>query len=90
MNDKKIARESKLTKQQQEWSDLLGRVEALINKANSLNSVDLQVQVAGLRKVLKTNEPSSKTYKSVLKTVNRLEDFYNKVYTVKDQSNVRE
>lgn len=89
MNDKKIERESKLTKQQQEWSDLLGRVEALINKANSLNSVDLRKQVAGLRKVLKTNEPSSKTYKSVLKTVNRLEAFYNRVYTVKDQSNVR-
>ena len=89
MNDKKIARESKLTKQQQEWFALLGRVEALINKVNSLNSVDLQVQVAGLKKVLKTNEPSAKTYKSVLKTVNKLEALCNKVYVVKDQSLVR-
>ena len=86
MNDRKMARESKLTKEQEEWRDLLERVKTLINDANNLNSVDLQKQVAALKKVLKTNNPSRKTRTSVLNAVIKLEEAVKTTYAVNDKS----
>ena len=79
MNDKKKERESQLSKKEQDWQKLLKRVESLRISAESMGLADIRVQVASLQKVLRTNCATSKTYKSVLNTVEKLETFIGKI-----------